>query len=224
MKTLIIISHPDIAGSHSQQFLLEGITRQKNITVHHLETLYPDGKINIEEERLLVEQHQRIIFQFPLYWYSSPAMLKHWQDEVLEEDLFDRWKGKDFGLVVLAGIHEREFRAGGRERVTMDELMRPFQTVANKFGWHYLPVLSIHQFNYQTEEERKALLVRYQQLLTLPNESLNERTDWFVRHLRKLSEEKTDSVQKQRLAHLVDLLLANQEEIEDLKTTLDELD
>lgn len=223
MKTLVIISHPDIAGSQSQQYLLGAAAHQENITVRHLETIYPDGKINVAEEQSLIEQHQRIIFQFPMYWYSSPAMLKHWQDEVLDESLFNVWRGKEFGLVVLAGIHKREFRAGGREKMTMDELLRPFEAIANKFGWNYLPVLSIHQFNYQTEVEKKALLIRYQQLLALPNESLNARTDWFIQQLRKLSEEKSTAAQKQRIAHLLNLLLDNQEEIENLKMTRDAL-
>ena len=35
-------------------------------------------------KRTLLLENDIIIFQHPFYWYSSPAMLKEWQDLVLE--------------------------------------------------------------------------------------------------------------------------------------------
>lgn len=49
MKTLIIMAHPNIAQS---QFNRAWQTELK--------------------------QHDRLIFQFPLYWYSTPPLLKQW--------------------------------------------------------------------------------------------------------------------------------------------------
>lgn len=83
MRTLIIISHPTIEESLNQQFFKEA-SAGLPATWHHLESSYPDGKIDIETELQLLAQHDRIIFQFPFYWYSSPAHLKIWQDNVLE--------------------------------------------------------------------------------------------------------------------------------------------
>ena len=36
----------------------------------------PNWEFNIEEEQKLLVEHDRYIFQFPLYWYSSPPLLK----------------------------------------------------------------------------------------------------------------------------------------------------
>ncbi|WP_447896227.1 NAD(P)H-dependent oxidoreductase, partial [Staphylococcus aureus] len=48
------------------------------ITIHDLYREYPDFIMNVKREQELVENHDNIIFQFPLYWYSSPSLLKKW--------------------------------------------------------------------------------------------------------------------------------------------------
>ncbi|MGT2357467.1 NAD(P)H-dependent oxidoreductase [Staphylococcus aureus] len=45
--------------------------------MHDLYREYPDFIINVKREQELVENHDNIIFQFPLYWYSSPSLLKN---------------------------------------------------------------------------------------------------------------------------------------------------
>ena len=37
-----------------------------------------------EREQELLLEHDVIVFQHPFYWYSTPAILKEWQDLVLE--------------------------------------------------------------------------------------------------------------------------------------------
>ena len=50
MKTLLIVSHPDILESSSQQYFLSSLKDFDEVTVHHLEEVYPDGKIDIKKE------------------------------------------------------------------------------------------------------------------------------------------------------------------------------
>ena len=131
MRTLIIISHPTIEESLNQQFFKEA-SAGLPATWHHLESSYPDGKIDIETELQLLAQHDRIIFQFPFYWYSSPAHLKIWQDNVLERAAHVL-KGKELGIVLTTGVAEKEYQAGGKEEYTISEFLRPYQRIANKF-------------------------------------------------------------------------------------------
>src|SRR5699024_11374121 len=82
------------------------------------------GKIDVEREQQLLKDNDRVIFQFPFYWYSSPAFLKQWQDEVLTEGFAHggaqgELAGKEFGLIFMLGVHEREYQAGGRELYTI---------------------------------------------------------------------------------------------------------
>jgi len=45
-------------------------------------------------------EHDRIVLQFPMYWYSMPPLLKKWLDDVLTYNFAygskgDKLKGKD---------------------------------------------------------------------------------------------------------------------------------
>ncbi|WP_217585824.1 NAD(P)H-dependent oxidoreductase [Lentibacillus saliphilus] len=228
MKTLVIISHPDILESGSQQFLLNAVPKE-GVTVHHLETAYPDGKINVEKEHQLLETHDRIIFQFPFYWYSSPAFLKQWQDEVLVEGFAHgkaggRLVGKEFGLIFMLGVHEREYQAGGRELFTISELTRPFQAVAHKTGMIYLRPLTVYQFAYMNDEEKMDLYIQYQQKLTNKNDSsLAAREDWMVEQINKLDTKDLEPEAADILKHAAELMTTNRTTIDELQVVMDQM-
>lgn len=97
-NTLIIVAHPDLEHSVINKAWMEALTG--HATIHSLCDAYPTGTpIDVAHERALVERHDRVILQFPLYWYSAPAILKQWTDEVFGEG----WafgKGAMHGLVV----------------------------------------------------------------------------------------------------------------------------
>ncbi|MDZ7834067.1 MAG: NAD(P)H-dependent oxidoreductase [Alkalibacterium sp.] len=130
MKTLIILSHPTVDESGSQQFLIHSLPEDEDITLHVLEKTYPDGLIDVEKEQALLLEHDRILFQFPFYWYSSPPLLKKWQDEVLTDHFAfgyrgNRLHGKEFGLVLVIGLPEKDYQSGGQEGFSISELTKP---------------------------------------------------------------------------------------------------
>jgi putative NADPH-quinone reductase len=84
MKTLVIVAHPNLNTSRVNKTWLEEVKKYPDkITVHDLYASYPDWRIDVQREQELAMQHERIIFQFPFYWYSSPPLLKKWLDDVL---------------------------------------------------------------------------------------------------------------------------------------------
>lgn len=187
MRTLIIISHPTMEESLNQQFFKEA-SSGLSVTWHHLESSYPDGKIDVKAELQLLAQHDRIIFQFPFYWYSSPAHLKIWQDNVLEQAAHVL-EGKELGIVLTTGVAEKEYQAGGKEEYTISEFLRPYQRIANKFHMTYLPPFVLAQFMYLSQEKRWEKLIAYQQYLSLEGSHrlLNGLTGLFkeYREIRK---------------------------------------
>ena len=54
------------------------------VTIHDLYEDYPTLAIDVKREQQLLAAHDVIVFQHPFYWYSVPAILKEWQDLVLE--------------------------------------------------------------------------------------------------------------------------------------------
>lgn len=221
MKTLIIVSHPDIETSNSQQFLKEALAMRKDITYHHLETVYPDGYIDARREQELIRQHDRIIFQFPFYWYSSPPMLKQWQDTVLIEhfaygDQGDALRDKSFGIVVVIGVAKHAYQMGGKEQFSIDQLLTPYQAMAHKTGMKLLKPFPIYQFAYMTDRAKQSLLIAYQQYMTLSDvDSLSQRTQWFI---DRLSEESA-VFELEEIQHMIEDL---QLEIEELRLYLDQ--
>lgn len=81
MKTTILLFHPNIQQSRVNKKLSE--TASQDFTVRNIYDLYPDGKIDFKKEQKVLENTDRIVLQFPMYWYSSPALLKEWEDVVL---------------------------------------------------------------------------------------------------------------------------------------------
>lgn len=229
MKTLLIVSHPDLINSGSQQYFLSSLKGNDKITVHHLETQYPDGKIDVAKEQALLREHDRIIFQFPFYWYSSPPLLKQWQDVVLEAGFAygkrgNALYGKEFGLVLMIGVAEREYQAGGTELFSINELTKPFQAMAHKTGMIYLRPLTIFQFGYLEEDQKMDLLIKYWQLLTMENDfSLTTREKWLIAMLKNFIDQNSDSPNARIFTYAVDLIEENRNTIDGLQMVFDDM-
>lgn len=78
MKILVILAHPDLSTSRLNRRLHDAIKDIDHITVNNIYQSYPDWQIDVQREQDLLSQHDRVIFQFPLYWYSTPPLLKKW--------------------------------------------------------------------------------------------------------------------------------------------------
>ena len=77
----------------------------EQISIRRLDKLYLDYQINIKAEQEAIKNADFIVLQFPFYWYSVPALLKKWIDDVLYDyfpgnNLSGRFKDK----VVIASI------------------------------------------------------------------------------------------------------------------------
>lgn len=77
MKTLVVVAHPGMEGSTVNKRWLEELKKYpEQITVHELYKKYPDEKLNVQWEQELIETHDQVILQFPVYWFNCPPLLK----------------------------------------------------------------------------------------------------------------------------------------------------
>ncbi len=148
MKTLVILAHPNIQGSRVNQRLIQQVRNHPEITVHELYSSYPDWIIDVPREQELLETHDRIVFQFPLYWYSTPPLLKKWQDDVLTYGWAygsqgKKLRGKELLVATSIGGRQEVYQAGGRNHFTMSEILRPLQATSNMCGMTYLPAFVV---------------------------------------------------------------------------------
>ncbi|KRN03321.1 NADPH-quinone reductase (modulator of drug activity B) [Levilactobacillus senmaizukei DSM 21775 = NBRC 103853] len=187
MTTLVLVSHPELADSSTQQFLKASLPKT-DVVWEHIES---QSTIDIEKEQHQLRAADRIILQFPLYWYTAPAGLKQWEDTVLTRNFVygDRrypLAGKELGLVVSTGMPATAFQRGGTEGFSLDALLTPFAALAQRARMVWLPTLAIPQFGYLEEPEKLRLVTDYQRYLTQTYpDSLANRQVWFAEQLAK---------------------------------------
>ena len=80
----MILAHPKIEESIGNKIISNTVANLDNTEVRHLDILYPDFKINVKAEQEVLLNADTIIFQYPLFWYSTPAILKEWVDQVIQ--------------------------------------------------------------------------------------------------------------------------------------------
>ena len=104
-------------------------------------------------------EHDIVAFQFPLFWYSTPAILKEWQDLVLEYDFAygsqgTALHGKVFLCALSAGGSAGAYRADGYNHFTLRELLQPLEQTASLTGMRYLPPYALFASRTAVEESR----------------------------------------------------------------------
>lgn len=92
-KVLVLFAHPSQELSEVNRPMAEAVRDLDGITLVDLYADYADFQIDIDREQDRLLQHDVIVFQHPLYWYSTPAILKEWQDLVLEHGFACGTKG-----------------------------------------------------------------------------------------------------------------------------------
>jgi putative NADPH-quinone reductase len=132
-KDLVLVFHSDLAASIVNRRWVRELGRHpERYTVHDVHAAYPDGRIDVEHEQGLVEDHERLILQFPIYWFSCPPLVKTWLDEVLTNGWAygpggDALARRPVALGVTAGIRESGYRRDGRYGHTLAEALTPFE-------------------------------------------------------------------------------------------------
>ncbi|MEZ0453673.1 NAD(P)H-dependent oxidoreductase [Sphingobacterium thalpophilum] len=134
MKILIIVTHPHLSESVVNKNWIAALEKHPTrFTVHHLDAVYTDGKINVPAEQALVEQYDNIVFQFPFYWFNCPPLLKQWLDEVLlygwayGSSSGKKMQGKKIALAISLGAEEADYQRSGKFKYSLAELTRPFE-------------------------------------------------------------------------------------------------
>lgn len=138
---------------------------------------YKSGKISpdIQAEIDKLKWCDVLIFNFPMYWFSVPAILKGWIDRVFISGFC--YGGKRFydqgGLKGKKGL--MAFTLGGREHMfgedkihgDMSTMLRPLLRGSMAYvGLSVLPPFIGWHVPYITDEERQSLLKQYREYLT----------------------------------------------------------
>lgn len=178
MKTLVLVFHPNLSESRLNRRWAEEMEKQADVTVHRVYEAYPNEEIDVAAEQELIEQHDRIVLQFPFYWYSTPSLLKKWEDTVLTYgwaygSTGNKLHGKELLLAVSVGAPEASYTPDGAFTYTLAELLRPFQATSNMIGTRYLAPYAAYGVMQLSDEQVEQTAKAYLTYALNPEVALN---------------------------------------------------
>ena len=148
-RLIVYFAHPGHKHSHVNRHMAKAAAEIDDITFVDLYQDYPrfDIDVDIEQQRLL--EHDVIVFQFPMFWYSTPSMLKEWQDIVLEHGFAygkdgDKLAGKTMLLAITAAGPEDAYTSGGYQHYALRDFLRPLEQTARLCGMHFATPFALY--------------------------------------------------------------------------------
>lgn len=159
-KIVILVFHPVLHKSRVNRVLLDAVEELEGVSIRYIYDLYPDYQIDIKAEQEVLLNHDIIVWQHPLYWYSSPSLLKEWLDLVLEHGFAYGKSGRALeGKSVLSAI-----TSGGRRdaygsvkglKFSIRDLLAPFEQTVFLCRMRYLSPFVTHGTHLLTSDQIK---------------------------------------------------------------------
>lgn len=193
MKILIVIAHPEPASfnaamyreavktSDLYQMNFNPVSERKNFTTVKNQAYFSQqaeehfayesngfaGDVLEEQDKIL--WCDLMIWQFPLWWFSAPAILKGWVDKVFAMGKFYNngqifetglLKGKKALLSITTGGPEKNYVPA--KYGSTDQILHPIQTGILEFvGFSVLPAEIHFSVEHSDDAERKMILEKW---------------------------------------------------------------
>jgi len=141
-KTLVIMAHTNPNDSVVNNKIKHALQDEQNVLYKDIKSLYRDFNFDVKKEQEDLLSVDKIIFQFPLYWFTAPSVLKQWVDDVFTHDFAFRYdengqwqtlklQDKEFQMIVTIGASEEEYNQMG---VKVKDCLSSYSTTAMSLG------------------------------------------------------------------------------------------
>jgi glutathione-regulated potassium-efflux system ancillary protein KefF len=146
---VVIHAHPYPKRSRACAALVAAIRDLPELEVRAIYDLYPDFDVDAAAERSAMERARLVVWLHPIYWYTAPALMKHWFDQVLVKG----WaygpggtalKGKDCLWVATTGGDERAYAPQGRHGHPFAAFAPVVEQTARYCGMSWLEPFVVH--------------------------------------------------------------------------------
>ncbi|MEP3199141.1 MAG: NAD(P)H-dependent oxidoreductase [Lentilitoribacter sp.] len=171
-RLLIYFAHPGQQYSRTNIALANTAKAVDNITFIDLYAEYPRHDINVQREQQRLLEHDVILFQFPLYWYSTPSLIKEWQDLVLQHGFAyghdgNKLANKTMMLAITAGGPEDAYTAEGYQHYPLRTFLTPLEQTARLCKMRFAsPYVLFGALNADADHEIADHAHGYHKLLT----------------------------------------------------------
>jgi glutathione-regulated potassium-efflux system ancillary protein KefG len=120
-----------------------------DVTFHDLYEEYPTFAVEVQREQDLLAEHDVVLMQHPLFWYSIPPLMKQWIDLVLEHGWAygssgNALRGKRALNMVTAGGRAVAYEPDGYNCFTIRQFLAPVQQTWGLCGLEYWPPYVIY--------------------------------------------------------------------------------
>lgn len=160
MRTTILVFHPNFAKSHANRALADAAGTLHDVEIVEMGGLYPNGQINVDTEVSRLLATERLVLQFPVQWYSTPPLLKAWQDTVLTRMYYvrpeqegERLRGLPVLVAATAGNDPSAYASDGINLFALEELLKPLRATANRCFWDWNKPFLIYRANKASPED-----------------------------------------------------------------------
>lgn len=175
-KTLVLLFHPDPGRSKANAALAGRAAALPDVEVVGMQEIYPEGVDMVrdgEREAARLLEADRIVLQFPVQWYSTPPLLKAWQDAVLTRMFYiayeaegRRLEGTPLMIAATAGNTAEAYRRGGANMFAISDIFTPLRATANRCGLIWTEPFVLYRADKLSADEIKAASENYTATLT----------------------------------------------------------
>lgn len=174
-KTLLLLFHPDLKKSKANWALARSALSVSGTEIIDMQARYPTGislEADGEREAARLVEADRLVLQFPVQWYSTPPLLKAWQDAVLTRMFYLKYEtegrklaGKSIMVAATAGNLADAYKPGGANMFTMNDLLAPLRATAHRCGLIWTKPFIVYRAEKISEKERSAAADLYAAVL-----------------------------------------------------------
>ena len=148
-RLLLYFAHPGQQYSHVNKAMWSAAQELDGISRVDLYAQYPRMNIDVDQEQDRLLEHDVILFQFPLFWYSTPAIIKEWQDLVLEHGFAygaggDKLAGKTMMLALTAAGPAEAYTEAGYQNYPLRTFLTPLEQTARLCGMRFATPYVLH--------------------------------------------------------------------------------
>lgn len=166
MKNVLIVSgHTDLKNnSVANKTIINELKRLLPEAEYDiLSDLYPDYRFNVEAEQKKLVEADIIVWQFPVFWYSMPSLLRKWIEDVIVHGFAygstgTALKGKRFIASFTIGAPAEIYTKDGFVGYTIEDILgSQLRPTANLCGMQLADFVYTSGVSYALRNEAGAI-------------------------------------------------------------------
>lgn len=166
-KVLVLVSHPNIEDSRINDALVKALDGNPLVTVRHIDQHLSSAVsgFDAKHEQEIIDAHDAVVLQFPWFWYSPPASLKKYLDDVLTPGWAYRGgnalEGKPVMVAISTGGPADAYSNDGNNKFTMEQFLAPLIATANMTKMRWMDPFVIHGVRTLSDENLDEAIKEY---------------------------------------------------------------